>query len=93
MAYYRFAIRARGFTRDQLREIKRAMKTWPRFYAVFHDEKEDIVPLNKRVKTRFWMEISDEPINDYKRSWADELAKKEDERMKAHLKWLRAKKG
>lgn len=65
------------------------MKKWPRFYAVFHDEKEDIVPLNKRVKTRYWIEVSDKPIDNYRRSWADELAKKEKARMNAHLKQIR----
>ncbi|RLI87370.1 MAG: hypothetical protein DRP01_02075 [Archaeoglobales archaeon] len=93
MAYFRFPVPARGFPKEKLREMKILMKMWPRFYASFHDEQRDIVPLNKlpgpRGKTRYWIEISDEPIRQDTRSWGDEIKQQEEARMAKHLQRFR----
>lgn len=64
--YYKFAVPENGFPKKVLREMQKWMKTWPRFYAAFHDEVEAVVPLNdwvrKPKRTRYWLEVSDKPL-------------------------------
>lgn len=93
MRYYRFPVKPEGFTKKHLREIKAAMNTWPSFYAAFHDETEDVIPLTstkkKAKRTRYWMEISDGPLLPESK-WGIKLMT-EKERMDARLQAIRGR--
>jgi hypothetical protein len=92
MKYYRFPVKPEGFSRQQLNEIKKMMKVWSSFYAALHDETEDVIPLTgakKAKRTRYWMEVSDEPLSPDAK-WGIKLMT-EKERMDAHLQSIRGR--
>lgn len=96
MSYYRFPVGGGGFTEQQRKTLRSAMKAWDSFHAVFHDERENTVWLDssrtlqgRRRKTRFWMEISDKPIEKPATSLRQQLDEHQQKRMDEFIAKIR----